>query len=64
VAITLKEASFMKLFCDTYYLQKIIPAGLRAKKAAETSVSVVRALTAHKSGFLGCKRYDLGKILR
>src|SRR5262245_8355214 len=30
LTITLNEASFMKIFCDTYFLHKIRPAALRA----------------------------------
>jgi AbiV family abortive infection protein len=31
IAITLREASFMKLFCDSYYLHKIMPVKFKAR---------------------------------
>ena len=39
VTITLKEASFMKLFCDSYFLHRVMPAALKARKTMETSAS-------------------------
>ena len=35
--VTLKEASFMKLFCDAYFLQKIRPSVRVASPAAQTN---------------------------
>ncbi len=39
VTVTLKEVSLMKVFCDTYYLHRVMPAALKARKATETSAS-------------------------
>ena len=39
MTITLKEASFMKLFCDSEFLHKVMPAmpaALKARNAMET----------------------------
>jgi hypothetical protein len=44
-AITLKEAAFMKLFCDSYYLHRVMPAAMKARKAAESSASGIAPAT-------------------
>jgi hypothetical protein len=35
VTVNLRDVAFMKLFCDTYYLNKVIPIVLKSKRPAE-----------------------------
>jgi hypothetical protein len=34
MTVTLRDAAFMNLFCDSYYLHRIMPIGLRTRHAA------------------------------
>jgi len=36
VTVTLKEVALAKVFCDSYYLHRMVPAKLRAMKAADS----------------------------
>jgi hypothetical protein len=38
VRITLKEASFIKLFCDAYFIRKVRPRALDALSKAATDI--------------------------